>query len=131
MMIPSSTPAVSHALCSILRYFCSVIRFGLSVCVTSIRLVLLGSISLISFGLSTISCTLVLPSPAYAGFSIVYSIVTPSCSARRLINTSMIFSIFTCTTSLNIYAPLIVRVSGIWYNLPINDERNDYLCRTT
>ena len=51
-----------------------------------------------------ISCVsligLSLPSPAYAGFSIVYSIVTPSCSSRRLINTSMIFSIFTCTTSL-------------------------------
>ena len=98
---------ISIPMIALLRFFLigAGSRYGSD---AGIRLVLLGLISLISTGSGISSLTslmLVLLSPAYAGFSIVYSIGTPSCSARRLINTSMIFSIFTCTTSLKCMRP--------------------------
>ena len=84
-------------------------RFGSLAGIRLVRSTGIRSSSGISF---LTSLMLVLLSPAYAGFSIVYSIVTPSCSARRLINTSMIFSIFTYTTSLKMYAVQIVSVAS-------------------
>ena len=101
------TAMISIPRIALLRFF----LIGAGSCFGStagIRLVLLGLISFSYTGSgfsSLISLMLVLLSPAYAGFSIVYSIVTPSCSARRLINTSMIFSIFTYTTSLKCMRP--------------------------
>ena len=67
-----------------------------------------------------ISSMLVLPT-AYAVFSIVYSISAFSSSARSPISTSMIFSIFTYTTSLKLmkHCLYLLRCPMIlWYNLP-------------